>query len=49
MIIIKITTDSEYALNPADDTTNYTSRDGSDWSGGLIADGGPVGSATRQP
>ena len=39
--------DSEYALNPTDDATNYTARDGSDRSGGLIADSGPVSSAAR--
>ena len=37
--------DSEYALNPADDATNYTAGDGSDWSGGLIADSGPISNA----
>ena len=46
-IWIIITIDSEYALNPADNSTNYTPRDGSDWSGSLIADSGPVSSATR--
>ena len=39
--------DSEYALNPTDDATNYTTRDGSDWSGDLIANRGPVSSAAR--
>jgi hypothetical protein len=39
-IIIRI--DSECALNPTDDAAHYTSHDGSDRSGGLIADSGPV-------
>jgi hypothetical protein len=47
LIRIIIMIDSEYALNPTDDTTNYTTRDGSDRSGGLIADSGPVSSAAR--
>ena len=37
--------DSEYALNPTDDATNYTTRDGSHRSSNLIADSGPVSSA----
>jgi hypothetical protein len=44
-IIIRIY--SEYPLNPTDNPANYTSRDGSDRSGGLIADSGPVSSAAR--
>ena len=47
VIGIIITIDSEYALNPTDDAANYTARDGSDRSGGLIADSGPVSSAAR--
>jgi hypothetical protein len=46
-IWIIITIDSEYALNPADDTTDYTPRNGSDWPSGLIANSGPVSSAAR--
>jgi hypothetical protein len=39
--------DSEHTLNPTDDTTNCTPDNGSNRSGSLIADTGPVGSATR--
>ena len=46
-IRIIITIDSEHTLNPTDDTTNCTPGNGSDRSGSLIADSGPVGSATR--
>ena len=46
-ITIIITIDSEHTPNPAGDTTNCTPNNGSNRSGSLIADTGPVGSASR--
>ena len=46
-ITIIITINSEHTPNPAGDATNGTPNNGSNRSGGLIADTGPVGSASR--